>query len=121
MLHLSRFVAVVALAACVPISKAAETADWVIRARYVVPMDAAHRVIENGGIAIRSNRIVGVGTATDILHEYKATRILHRPNAILMPGLIDTHTHAAMSLLRAIADDKRLQDWLEHYIFPAES
>ncbi|MGH9613255.1 MAG: amidohydrolase, partial [Bryobacteraceae bacterium] len=46
---------------------------------------------------------------------------LNRPNAILMPGLINAHTHAAMSLLRGIADDLRLQDWLEHYIFPAEA
>jgi 5-methylthioadenosine/S-adenosylhomocysteine deaminase len=121
MLRLSRVIAALALAAFVPASKAAEPADWAIRARYVVPMDAALRVIEDGAIAIRGNRIVAVGAANEIFRRYKATQVLDRSDAILMPGLIDTHTHAAMSLLRAIADDKRLQDWLEHYIFPAES
>jgi 5-methylthioadenosine/S-adenosylhomocysteine deaminase len=56
-----------------------------------------------------------------VTKQFTAARTLDRPDAVLLPGLIDTHTHAAMSLLRAIADDKRLQDWLSNYIFPAES
>ena len=47
--------------------------------------------------------------------------MLDRPDAILMPGLINTHTHAAMSLFRGIADDVKLQDWLKKFIFPAEA
>src|SRR5208283_2304144 len=52
---------------------------------------------------------------------FTAPHHLDRAEAVLIPGLIDTHTHAAMSLFRGIADDLTLQDWLEHYIFPAEA
>ncbi|MGC9950036.1 MAG: amidohydrolase family protein [Bryobacteraceae bacterium] len=100
---------------------AAESADWIWTARYVVTMDAQRRVIENGAIAIRGERILAVGPKSEIEQRYQARQRLDRPDAILAPGLIDTHTHAAMSLFRGIADDLRLQDWLERYIFPAEA
>jgi 5-methylthioadenosine/S-adenosylhomocysteine deaminase len=100
---------------------AAEPADWIWTGRYVIAMDAQRRVIEGGAIAIRADRILAVGPRADIDRQYQARQRLDRPDAILAPGLIDTHTHAAMSLLRGIADDLNLQDWLEHYIFPAEA
>ena len=103
---------------------AAESADWIWTARYVVTMDAQRRVIENGAIAIggeRGERILAAGPRAEIERQYQPRQRLDRPDAILAPGLIDTHTHAAMSLFRGIADDLRLQDWLEHYIFPAEA
>src|SRR5712671_4799714 len=99
----------------------AEPADWIYSARYVVTMDAQHRLIDDGALAIRGERIIGVGKRADISRQFQAAHRLDRPEAILMPGLINTHTHAAMSLLRGIADDLRLQDWLEKYIFPAEA
>src|SRR5258708_35015118 len=99
----------------------AEPADWIYTARYVVTMDAQHRLIDDGAVAIRGERIVGVGKRADIEKQFQAPHKLDRPEAILMPGLINTHTHAAMSLLRGIADDLHLQDWLEKYIFPAEA
>ena len=89
--------------------------------RYVVTMDPQRRVIENGAVAIRGERIVAAGPKAEIERRYQARQRLDRPDAILAPGLINTHTHAAMSLFRGIADDLRLQDWLEHYIFPAEA
>ena len=98
-----------------------ETADWILTAKYVVTMDGARGLIENGAVAVRGDRIVGVGPAAEIQKKFTAPHRLNRPNAILMPGLINAHTHAAMSLFRGIADDLRLQDWLEHYIFPAEA
>jgi len=100
---------------------AAESADWIWTGRYVVTMDAQHRLIENGAIAIRGERILAAGPKSEIERRYQARQRLDRPDAILAPGLIDTHTHAAMSLFRGIADDLRLQEWLEHYIFPAEA
>ena len=100
---------------------AAESADWIWTGRYVVTMDPQRRVIENGAIAIRGERILAAGPKSEIEQRYQARQHLDRPDAILAPGLIDTHTHAAMSLFRGIADDLRLQDWLEHYIFPAEA
>jgi 5-methylthioadenosine/S-adenosylhomocysteine deaminase len=100
---------------------AAEPADWIWSARYVVTVDPQHRVIENGAVAIRGGRILAVGPRTEIDRRYQAQRRLDRADAILSPGLINTHTHAAMSLFRGIADDQKLQDWLEKYIFPAEA
>jgi 5-methylthioadenosine/S-adenosylhomocysteine deaminase len=99
----------------------AEPADWIYTARHVVTMDAQHRLIEDGAVAIRGERIVGVGKRAEINRQFQTAHRLDRPDAILMPGLINTHTHAAMSLLRGVADDLRLQDWLEKYIFPAEA
>src|SRR5215510_12279355 len=100
---------------------AAEPADWIWSARYVITMDAQRRVIENGAVAIQGDRILAVGTKSEIDARYQAKQRLDRPDAIISPGLINTHTHAAMSLFRGIADDLRLQDWLEKFIFPAEA
>ena len=99
----------------------AEPADWIYTARYVVTMDAQRRLIDDGAIAIRADRIAAIGKRADINRQFQAAHRLDRPDAIIMPGLINTHTHAAMSLLRGIADDLRLQEWLENYIFPAEA
>lgn len=98
-----------------------QEADWIIEARYVVTMDSTHRIIENGAVAIRGEQLMAVGTQSEIERQYKAAHILKKPQSLLMPGLIDTHTHAAMSLFRGIADDRRLNDWLSNFIFPAES
>src|SRR5664280_1063095 len=99
---------------------AAEPADFIWSARYVITMDAQRRVIENGAVAIKGDRILAVGTKSEIDARFQAKQRLDRPDAILAPGLINTHTHAAMSLFRGIADDLKLQDWLEKFIFPAE-
>jgi 5-methylthioadenosine/S-adenosylhomocysteine deaminase len=103
------------------VSLAAAPADWILTARYVVTVDPGHRIIEDGAVAIAGDHILAVGPRAEILRAYQARQRLDRPNAVIAPGLINTHTHAAMSLFRGIADDKVLQDWLEHYIFPAEA
>ena len=100
---------------------AADPADWIVTARYVVTVDAQHRIIDNGALAVRDGKIQAIGTIADINRRFIAKARLDRPDSLIAPGLINTHTHAAMSLLRGIADDRRLQDWLEHYIFPAEA
>ena len=99
----------------------AEKADWVITARYIVTVNSEHRIIENGALAVLNGKIQAIGTATEINRRFQPKARLDRPDALIAPGLINTHTHAAMSLLRGIADDRRLQDWLENYIFPAEA
>jgi 5-methylthioadenosine/S-adenosylhomocysteine deaminase len=98
-----------------------ENADWIWTARYVVTMDPARRVIENGAVAIRQDRILAVGTQAEIGKRYQARERLDRPEALIAPGLINTHAHAPMSLLRGIAGDQRLRDWLQKSIFPAEA
>src|SRR5271156_1520113 len=99
----------------------AEPADWIYSARYVVTMDARHRIIDDGAVAIRGERIVAVGPRAEIDRAYQAAHRVDRPQALIMPGLVNTHTHAAMSLLRGVADDMKLQDWLQKFIFPAEA
>lgn len=99
----------------------AQPADWIISARYVITMDPQRRVIEDGAVAIKGERIAAVGERTDIERKFGAKNRIHESEAILIPGLVNTHTHAPMSLLRGIADDLNLQDWLEKYIFPAEA
>lgn len=100
---------------------APEPTDWIIRAKYVITMDGHNRMIEHGAVAIRDTRIVGIGTQEDIARRFQAKHTLDKPDAMLTPGLIDTHTHAPMSLFRAIADDMNLDDWLTNFIFPAEA
>ena len=94
--------------------------DLILSARYVITMSGAG-VIRDGAVAIRGERIVAVGPRPQIDRAWQARRRIDRGEAILAPGLVNTHTHAAMSLFRGIADDLNLQDWLQHYIFPAEA
>src|SRR5438270_10065931 len=95
--------------------------DLIVSGRYVVTMSAQRRVLQNGAVAVLGERIVAVGTKTEIDRDWQASRRIDRPNALIAPGLINTHTHAAMSLFRGIADDLNLQDWLTKFIFPAEA
>jgi 5-methylthioadenosine/S-adenosylhomocysteine deaminase len=103
------------------LTASAAPVDWIWSARYLITEDPSHRVIDNGAVAITGDRVVAVGTRAEIDAGYQPKQRLDRPGAILAPGLISTHTHAAMSLFRGIADDLRLQDWLEKFIFPAEA
>ena len=99
---------------------AAEPADMLVAAGTVVTMNAHRDVLHDGAVAVRDGRILAVGPRTRLEFLYTPKTRLNRPDAILTPGLINTHAHAAMTLLRGIADDRALQDWLDHYIFPAE-
>ena len=99
----------------------AEPADFVISAGHVVTMDSQRRVIAGGAVAVRGSRILAVGTRAEIDKRFEPKSRIDEPAGIVIPGLINTHTHAPMVLLRGIADDLRLQDWLEKYIFPAEA
>ena len=83
--------------------------DLILSARYVITMSGAG-VIRDGAVAIRGERIAAVGPRTQIDRAWQARRRIDRGEAILAPGLINTHTHAAMSLFRGIADDLNLQD-----------
>src|SRR3984957_15346900 len=102
-------------------ASAKDKVDLLVTNCTVVTMDVQRRVIENGAVAVRGDLIVAVGTSTDLTSQYEATKIVDAHGAIVMPGVINGHAHAAMSLFRGIADDLSLDDWLKKYIFPAEA
>ena len=87
----------------------------------VVTMDPANRVIANGAVAIDGADIVGVDTADAIARQFRGRETINSSGQIVLPGLINTHTHAAMVLFRGLADDLALSEWLNKYIFPAEA
>jgi 5-methylthioadenosine/S-adenosylhomocysteine deaminase len=86
----------------------------------VVTMDAKGTVIPNGAVAIERASIVAVGPAAEINQRYPGAEKVDARGQIILPGLINTHTHAPMVLYRGLADDLALMDWLTKYIFPAE-
>ncbi len=87
----------------------------------VVTVDGARNIYTPGAVAIDCATIVGVGPSADIAARFKAADQISAADSIVIPGLINTHTHAPMVLYRGLADDLRLQEWLEKYIFPAEA
>ena len=100
---------------------AQERADLIVAGGRVVTMDAGRRVVEDGAIAIRGDKILAVGPRAEIESRYRAARRINASGHIVLPGLINAHNHAPMTLLRGIADDLVLQEWLEKFIFPAEA
>jgi len=95
--------------------------DLIIKGGTVVTMDGSRRVIENGGVAIKGGRIVAVGKTAEIDRDYGAREVVNATGKVVIPGLINGHTHVPMTLFRGLADDLDLQEWLTKYIFPAEA
>lgn len=93
--------------------------DLLIKAAFAVPMTGPGDVIEDAAIAVRDGRIEFVGRAADLPTD-SAASIVDLGQHILMPGLINAHGHAAMTLLRGLADDADLQTWLREHIWPIE-
>jgi 5-methylthioadenosine/S-adenosylhomocysteine deaminase len=95
--------------------------DLIVKGGTVVTMDGNRRVIENGGVAIKGGRIVAVGKTAEIERAYAAGEVVNAAGKVVIPGLINGHTHVPMVLFRGLADDLDLQEWLTKYIFPAEA
>jgi len=96
-------------------------ADYIICGDYVLPMDEERAVIKNGAVAVKRNKIEEVGSFNDISKKYSSKNIIGGDNRAVLPGLINTHTHAAMVYFRGMADDLPLKEWLEQHIWPAEN
>ena len=97
-----------------------QNVDLIVLGDHVVTMNDAGQVIPNGAVAIDDGIIVAVGPRDDIETLYRGTEALEGDGKVVMPGLVNGHSHAAMTLLRGVADDLALMDWLNNYIFPAE-
>ncbi len=100
---------------------ARERVDLIVLGGTIVTMDDTRRIIDNGAIAVARGRIVAVGPRADIEKRYSARETVDASGKIVIPGLINGHTHIPMTLFRGLADDLDLQDWLTKYIFPAEA
>lgn len=86
----------------------------------VVTVDRHDRVLRDHAVAIRNHRIAAVLPLADALRRYPNAERLDLPGQVLMPGLINAHTHLAMNLFRGLADDLPLMTWLQQHIWPAE-
>lgn len=87
----------------------------------VVTMDASRRVLSPGAVAVNGRDIVAVGTPEEIARQFAASETIEAAGHVVLPGLVNTHTHAPMVMYRGLADDLALMDWLQKYIFPAEA
>lgn len=110
-----------ALAAVAPLRAVAlESVDLMVRGDYVVTQNADNAIVRDGAVAIRDGSIVAVGSYTDLAGRYQAGETLDGTHKVLMPGLINGHTHSSMTLFRGLADDMDLLTWLQTYVFPME-
>jgi len=87
----------------------------------ILLMDEKDTIIPDGAVAIDGERIIAVGAREEIGSRFCGRNRMEAPHSLIMPGLINGHTHAAMTCFRGIADDMELMEWLNSYIFPAEA
>lgn len=97
-----------------------EPIDELIHARWIIPIEPADAVLEDHALAINGGRIVALLPRAEAAARFSAAQSTDLPNHVLIPGLVNIHTHAAMSLMRGLADDLPLMEWLTQHIWPAE-
>lgn len=98
-----------------------ENIDTLLHAKWIVPVDDKHRYLEQHSIAIHDDKIIDILPTSQAKKKYQANTNRSYEQHALIPGLINSHTHAAMNLFRGLADDLNLMDWLENHIWPAEA
>jgi 5-methylthioadenosine/S-adenosylhomocysteine deaminase len=113
--------AIALIATAVVSAQGPRQVSLVIASGIVVTVDASGRIISPGAVAIDGADIVAVDTAENIGRQFRARETIDATGQVVMPGLINTHTHAPMVLFRGLADDLALDEWLTKYIFPAEA
>ena len=94
--------------------------DLLVRNGTVLTMDDQRTVIPDGAVAVAGQTIIAVGRGADFA-QWQCAHTLDARGGLIMPGLVNTHTHAAMALFRGLADDLPLMTWLNDHIFPAEA
>ncbi|MFU8813959.1 MAG: TRZ/ATZ family hydrolase [Pseudomonadales bacterium] len=94
--------------------------ELVIDARWVLPIAPVNDVRENASVAIAGGRIQAVGPHDQVHGQFAAARVVSLPDHVLLPGLVNAHGHAAMTLLRGLAEDAPVAEWLNDHIWPLE-
>src|SRR4051812_802258 len=97
-----------------------ENVDTLICAAHVVPVQPRGALADHA-VAVRDGRIVALLPTADALKKFNPGKVVRLDRHVLMPGLVNLHCHAAMSLMRGIADDVPLMTWLQQHIWPAEA
>jgi len=95
--------------------------DLIVHARWIVPVEPRGQVLERHAVVVDNGRIRAILPRAEANSSYTAEQQVDCPEHVLLPGLINAHTHAAMTLFRGMADDMRLEEWLEQHIWPAEA
>jgi len=98
-----------------------EAADLLVTGATVVTMDGERHVWNDGVLAVKGDAIIAIGPGSDVLSRFEAPQKIDAKGKLIIPGLINGHTHIPMVLLRGLIDDVTLDDWLRKYIFPAEA
>ena len=94
--------------------------DYLIAARWCIPVEPAGRVLENHAVAVVDDRIAAILPVAEARDAFQPSVSIERPGHALIPGLVNTHCHAAMTLFRGLADDLPLESWLREGIWPVE-
>ncbi len=97
-----------------------ETVDLLLTNATILTMDNAFNQFESGAVAITGNTITAVGPESEILAQYHSPQVMDCNHRVLMPGLVNAHTHVPMTLMRGLADDLKLDVWLMGYMMPVE-
>ena len=97
------------------------TADILLKNAILLTINKNFDIYEPGALVIKDNKIIACGDEKEILSQYEAAESIDCDGKILMPGLVNTHTHMPMAVFRGVMDDLRLDEWLLNYIFPIES
>jgi 5-methylthioadenosine/S-adenosylhomocysteine deaminase len=97
-----------------------QSIDLLIRPRWTLPIEPEGLVLEDHALAVSDGRIVDLLPAADAAERFAPERVVDLPGHLLAPGLVNAHTHAAMTLFRGLADDLPLMTWLNRHVWPAE-
>ena len=96
-------------------------ADLLITGSHIYVQDETKTIIKNGGVAVQGDTIIEIGPGDTLREKYPDAELIAEEHGLVMPGLVNTHTHAAMACFRGLADDLPLMQWLQEYIFPVEA
>ena len=96
------------------------TADILVLGGIIVSMDERRSILPDGALAICGDSIAALGPRTQIAAAYHGATVVDATSCLVIPGLIDAHTHIPMTLFRGLADDLPLHTWLEQHVWPAE-
>lgn len=97
-----------------------QAVELLINAKWIAPVEPDNVALPHHSIAVTDGMIVAVGPSSELTQSFQAKETIDLPDHVLIPGMVNAHTHAAMTLLRGYADDLPLMDWLQNHIWPAE-